>query len=127
MGIKAKLKHIKDNLMHLKAFKDQALYKKYGANIHDIDLNETIKTGITDRLMNAREMGIPYCVVFGNVIPVGTSWDPYGNGDWNPPRDYITTDDIASESNDRNLEEKNIYSFLRGEEITKEKEKGNCK
>ena len=114
---------IKDKLMNVKAIKDQVLFEKYGANIHDIDLNETIKTGIVERLMKARGMGIPYCVVFGHVVPAGTSWDPYGNGDWNPPRDYITTDDIAREDNNRELEEQNIYTFLRGEEIIKEQGK----
>ena len=98
--------------------KDEMLYKKYGRNIHDIDLKETIKTGIEDRLMQARELDVPYCVVFGSVIPTG-NWDKYGNGDWNPPRDYITTDDIATIDNDREKEKENIYSFLRGEVIEK--------
>ncbi len=112
---------IKEKLMSVNAIKDDVLYRKYGSNIHDIDLTETIQTGITDRLMNARELGVPYCVVFGNVVPGTPAWDPYGNGDWNPPRDYITTDDIATEDNDREREMQNIYTFLRGEEIIKEK------
>ena len=116
---------IKDRLMNISAIKNDVLYRKYKENIHDIDLNESIKTGITDRLMSARELGVPYCVVFGHVVPGGVSWDPYGNGDWNPPRDYITTDDIATEDNDREKEKQNIYAFLRGE--TLEKEKGRTK
>ncbi len=112
---------IKEKLMKIRAIRDDVLYRKYRGNIHDIDLTETIKTGITDRLMQARELDVPYCVVFGNVVPAGISWDPYGNGDWNPPRDYITTDDIKTENNDRQQEEQNVYAFLRGEEIKKEK------
>ena len=111
---------IKERLMKIRAIRDDVLYKKYRGNIHDVDLTETVKTGITDRLMQARELDIPYCVVFGGVIPAGISWDPYGNGDWNPPREYITTDDIATEDKNREKEEQNIYAFLRGEEIKKE-------
>lgn len=111
---------IKNLLFNLKFFKDEYLYKKYRGNIHDIDLNETIKSGIEDRLMDARELGIPYCVVFGHVVPSG-NWDPYKSGKWNPPRDYIGTDDIETENNDREQEKQNIYSFLRGE--TKEEKK----
>lgn len=116
---------IKDRLMNINAIKNKVLYRKYKENIHDIDLNESIQTGITDRLMGARELGVPYCVVFGHVVPSGISWDPYGNGDWNPPRDYITTDDIATENNDREKEKQNIYTFLRGEIL--EKGKGRTK
>ena len=116
---------IKDRLMKIDSIKNDVLYRKYKDNIHDIDLNESIKSGITDRLMDARELGIPYCVVFGHILPAGTSWDPYGNGDWNPPRDYITTDDIATEDNNREKERENIYAFLRGEVL--EKEKGRSK
>ncbi len=116
---------IMDKLMVIEAVKNEVLFKKYGANIHDIDLTETIKTGIEDRLMGARELNIPYCVVFGSVIPTGTTWDRYGNGDWNPPRDYITTDDIATEDKNREQERENIYAFLRGE--LKEKKEGRNK
>ncbi len=104
-----------------KVIKDEILFRKYGPNIHDIDLTETIKTGIEDRLIGARELNIPYCVVFGGVVPGGTAWDRYGNGDWNPPRDYITTDDIATEEKDIEKERENIYSFLRGELKVEEK------
>ena len=105
---------IKERLMKIRAIRDDVLYKKYRGNIHDVDLTETVKTGITDRLMQARELDIPYCVVFGGVIPAGISWDPYGN---------ITTDDIATEDKNREKEEQNIYAFLRGEEIKKDKGK----
>ena len=121
MGLKDRLKRLKEKIMESEAVKDEIIYSKYGDNIHDIDLTETIKTGIVDRLMHARELGIPYCIVFGSTIPVNTKWDPYGNGVWNPPRDYITTDDIAEEDNDREKELQNIYTFLRGEKIIKTK------
>ena len=113
---------IMDRLMRFDAVKDEVLYSRYGGNIHDIDLTETITTGITDRLMNARELGIPYCVVFGRIVPAG-NWDKYGDGKWNPPRDYITTDDIATEDNDREKERQNVYAFLRGELKEKEEER----
>ena len=106
---------LKDRLMNFEFFKDEVLYKKYGKNIHDMGIDESIQTGIVEKLLNARELGVPYCVVFGGLTPVNTKWDPYGNGDWKPPRDYIATDDIATEDNDREQERKNIYAFLRGE------------
>ena len=109
MGIKEML------ISKSRIIRDDVLIRKYGSNIHDIDLKETIKTGIEDKLMKARELGVPYCVIFGHVVPTTPRWDPYGNGDWNPPREYITTDDIATEDNDREQEKENIYSFLRGE------------
>jgi hypothetical protein len=107
-----------------KVIKDEILFRKYGPNIHDIDLKETIKTGIEDRLIGARELNIPYCVVFGGVVPAGTGWDRYGNGDWNPPRDYITTEDIATDDNNREIERQNVFAFLRGEEVVRNSEKG---
>ena len=114
---------IKDKLMKIRAIRDNILYRKYRGNIHDVDLTESVKTGIADRLMQARELDIPYCVIFGGVIPTGTSWYPYGNGDWNPPREYITTDDIKTEDKNKEQERQNVYAFLRGEEIKKEHNK----
>lgn len=116
---------IKERIMKLEWVKNDVLVRKFGKNIHDMDFGETIKTGVEDRLMQARELNVPYCVVFGCLQPSGTSWDPYGNGDWNPPRDYITTYDIATEENDREEERQNVYAFLRGEIL--EKKKGNRK
>ena len=111
---------IRQQLERLQFFKDQMLYNKFGSNIHDIDLNETIQTGIVDRLMKARELGIPYCVVFGHTIPSSRTWDKFGDGTWNPPRDYISTEDIQTEDNDREQEIKNIYDFLRGKKLEEE-------
>ena len=111
---------IREKIDKLEFVKNQMLYRKYGSNIHDIDLNETIETGIVDRLMKARELKIPYCVVFGNVIPSGKTWDIYGDGTWNPSRDYITTDDIKTEDGDLEQERKNIYDFLRGKKLEEE-------
>ena len=103
-----------------KFIQDMWLSKHYGSNIHDLGLDETIKTGIVDKLMGARELGVDYCVVFGGVVPGGSGWDPYGDGKWNPRRkDFITTQDIAREDNDRELERQNVYAFLRGEENVK--------
>jgi hypothetical protein len=110
---------LKERLMKLDFVKDGVLSEKYGSNIHDMGLDESIETDLVERLMTARELDVPYCVVFGRVIPMGKNWDPYGNGEWNPPRDYITTEDIATEDKDLELERQNIYSFLRGEEIVK--------
>ena len=114
---------IKEKLMKIKTIRDHMLYRKYHGNIHDVDIIESVKKGIVDRLMHARELDIPYCVMIEGIIPTSTSWDPYGNGDWNPSRGYITTDDIAEEDKNREKEKQNIYAFLRGEELKKEKEK----
>ena len=103
---------IRQQLERLQFFKDQMLYNKFGSNIHDIDLNETIQTGIVDRLMKARELGIPYCVVFGHTIPSSRTWDKFGDG--------ISTEDIQTEDNDREQELKNIYDFLRGKKLEEE-------
>ena len=110
---------IREKLEKIQFIKDEILYRKYGKNIHDIDLTETIETGIVDRLMKARELNVPYCVVFGNVVPSG-NWDKYGDGTWNPPRDYVTTDDIKTEDRDFEQERKNIYDFLRGKKLEEE-------
>ena len=99
--------------------KDIIISKKYGNNIHDLGLDESIESGIEKKLLLARELGVPYCVVFGGVIPIEKSWDRYGNGEWNPPRDYIGTEDIATFENDRELERQNIYAFLRGDTIVR--------
>jgi hypothetical protein len=118
MGLSDKLKNLKEKMMKYESVKNDVLVGKYGKNIYDIELTDTIKTGVADKLMQARELGIPFCVIFGHVVP-GGKWDPYENGTWNPPRDYITTEDIATEDNDRDKERQNIYAFLRGEEIIK--------
>jgi hypothetical protein len=112
---------LKDKLMKFDFVKDSVLSEKYGSNIHDMGLDENIEKDLVGRLMTAREVDIPYCVVFGGIIPMGKNWDPYGNGEWNPSRDYITTEDIATEDKDLELERQNIYAFLRGEEIVKDK------
>ena len=110
---------LSDKLMNINFVKNSVLSGRYGNNIHDLGLNENIETCIVQKLMTARELDIPYCVVFGRVMPMSKTWDPYGNGEWNPPRDYITTDDIATEDKDMELERQNIYAFLRGEQIVK--------
>ena len=120
MSLKDKLKAIKETLMKSETIKNDVLVNKYGKNIYDISLTDTIKTGVADKLMQARELDVPFCVIFGAVVP-GGKWDPYEGGDWNPPRDYITTEDIATDNNDREQEMQNIYAFLRGEEPIKEK------
>ena len=111
---------LRQRLEKFRIIKDQMLYKRFGNNIHDIDLNETIQTGVVDRLMHARELNVPYCVVFGSVVPSVKTWDKFGDGTWNPPRDYITTEDIKTEDNDREQELKNIYDFLRGKKLEEE-------
>ena len=116
---------IKEKLMGINFFKDEKLYKKYGDNVYDMGMEDTIEKGIVEKLMNARDLDIPYCVVFGSLTPMGTRWDPYGNGEWHPPRDYIATDDIATEDNNREQERQNVYAFLRGE--VKAKEEGRHK
>ena len=90
---------------------------EYGINMHGIDYNETIRSGIVEPLMQARNEGRRFCVEFGYVIPSSKDWDIFGDGEWNPSRRYITTDDIATPDNDREQEEKNIYDFLRGKKM----------
>jgi hypothetical protein len=111
---------IVDKIKALQFVKDEILYRKFGNNIHDIDLNETIQTGVVDRLMKARELGIDYCVVVGGVVPSTKTWDKFGDGTWNPPRDYISTEDIATADRDPEQELKNIYDFLRGKKLEEE-------
>ena len=112
---------ITEKMIQLKFLRDYMLVKKYGHNIHDLDLTETIQTGVVDKLMMARELGIDYAVVLENVVPLGKNWDKYGDGTWQPKRAYIATDDIQTPDNDRMQEEKNIYDFLRGKTIEKSK------
>ena len=110
MGIKKKLEGIR-------FIKNYLIEKEFGDNIHDMGLNESIESGIVERLLNARKINIDYCVVFGNIVPMNSNWDKYGNGTWNPSRDYITTNDIKTPDNDLEQEKKNIYAFLRGESL----------
>jgi len=108
-----------DKLRESHFMQDSYLVREFGSNIHDIDLRESIKEGIVDKLLKARELDIKYAVVFGYVIPSGRSWDPYGDGEWNPKRTYITTEDIKDKDNDREKERQNIYDFLRGKKAEK--------
>lgn len=102
--------------MRNSTIRDMYLYDKYKGNIYDLDLRDSIQAGIIDKLMYARKLGISFCVMLGGV-PL-YDWDIFEHAKWNPIRDYITTDDI--ETPDHNEEElKNIYRFLRGEEIEK--------
>lgn len=110
---------IKEKIMELEFVRDYILVSKFGKNIHDVDLTESVKTGIADRLLMARELGIEYAVVIKGIVPISVSWDRYGDGTWNPKRSYISTEDIKTEDNNREQEEKNIYDFLRGKEASK--------
>jgi hypothetical protein len=114
----------KDRVMNVKPVKDFVLSNNYGSNIYDMDYRDGIQKGIVDKLMKARDLGVRYCVVFGRYIPSNSAWDPYVGGNWNPIRDYITTEDIATEDNNREQEIQNIYAFLRGETIEKQQGRG---
>ena len=91
----------------------------YGINMHGLEYGDTVRTGVVEPLLNARSEGRRFCVELG-MVPGGREWDIYGDGEWNPPRPYITTDDIATPDNDREQEERNIYDFLRGKKMEKE-------
>ena len=110
---------IKEKIMELEFIRNCILVNKYGKNIHDVDIWETVQTGIVNRLLIARALEIDYAVIISGVIPSGRSWDKYGDGTWNPKRTYISTDDIKTSDNDKEQEERNIYDFLRGKEIAK--------
>lgn len=97
---------IRKQIEELEFIKNDILVKRFGNNIHDLDLTETVETGIVNRLLNARELGIDYAVVIGGVASATIS---------NPLRSVITTYDIATVNNDREQERKNIYAFLRGD------------
>lgn len=116
---------IRERIEKLEWIENSILVRKFGSNIHDIDLGETIETGVVNRLMGARELGVDYAVVVRGVIAV--SWDKYGDRRWNPLRGVITTFDIATDDNDREQEEKNIYAFLAGDQDTIEKCKNGVK
>lgn len=105
---------IKEKIMELKCVRDYILVSKFGNNIHDVDLLESIQTGVVNRLLIARELGIDYAVVVEGIVPMSKIWDKYGDGTWNPNRSYISTEDIKTEDNNREQEERNIYDFLRG-------------
>ena len=100
---------------------NEKIEKIYGNNIHDFGFGETVEDGIVNPLLDAREKGEKYCVILGQMVPEERIWDPTGNNDWNPLREYITTEDIASDS--RESEKNNIYAFLRGQEKDKNRVK----
>ncbi len=108
---------IKEILMKNRTIRDMYLYDKYRGNIYDLDLRDSIQAGIIDKLMYARKLGIPFCVMLGGV-PL-YDWDIFEHAEWNPVRDYITTDDIETTDHNEEEELKNIYRFLRGEEKEK--------
>ena len=60
---------IKEKIMELEFVRNYILVSKFGNNIHDVDLLESIQTGIVNRLLIARELGIDYAVVIKGVIP----------------------------------------------------------
>lgn len=114
---------LKEKIREIGFIQDAYLIREFGSsNIHDMDLRDTIEEGVVKRLLKARELGVKYAVVLGNVIPISKSWDPYGDGEWNPVRKYITTEDIKDPNNDREREKQNIYDFLRGKKAEKKKE-----
>ncbi len=114
MGLKDKFYTLRNAIKDMEGVKNYALVREYGENIHDVDLREGIQKGVVDRLLNARELGIKYAVVLDGIAPLGSSWDKYGDGTWNPKKGVITTEDIRTPNNDRAQEEKNIYDFLSG-------------
>jgi len=102
-----------DKMKNSLILQNEQLEKVYGNNIHDYEFGETVEEGIVNPLLDAREKDEKYCVVLGTKVPEERFWDPTGNNDWNPVREYITTEDIAS--NSREDEKNNIYNFLRGQ------------
>lgn len=114
---------LKDKLREISFIQDAYLLREFGAsNIHDMDLRESIEEGVVKRLLQARELGVKYVVVLGNVIPISKTWDKFGDGEWNPKRQYISTEDIKDPENDREKERQNIYDFLRGKKTEKKQE-----
>lgn len=110
------MSRIREKIEKLEFIENVLLVEKFGDNIYDFDLTDTFQTGVVDRLMKARELGIPYAVILKGIV-AGPGWDKYGNGAWHPlRRGIITTYDIATPDNDREQEEKNIYAFVRGEQ-----------
>ena len=83
----------------------------YGLDMHGVDLNEGVEKGIVEPLMKARREGRRYCVDFGRTVPT-YKWDKYGDGTWNPPRNYIMTSDIATPDNDFEQERERFMIFL---------------
>lgn len=102
-----------DKMKNSLILQNEQLEKVYGNNIHDYEFGETVEEGIVNPLLDVREKDEKYCVVLGTKVPEERFWDPTGNNDWNPVREYITTEDIAS--NSREDEKNNIYNFLRGQ------------
>ena len=61
---------IKEKIMELRFVRDYILVSKFGNNIHDVDLLESIQTGVVNRLLIARELGIDYAVVVEGIVPM---------------------------------------------------------
>lgn len=49
-----------DKIKQLEIVRNYILERKYGINIHNVDLNESIQSGIVDKLLNARDANIKY-------------------------------------------------------------------
>ncbi len=71
-----------DKIKQLEIVRNYILERKYRINIHNVDLNESIQSGIVDKLLNARSTNIKYAVILDGVCPLGKSWDKYGDGSW---------------------------------------------
>ncbi len=111
---------LKDKLLKNRSIREYHLARKYGPNnIHTVDLGESIKEGVEDRLLGARKINVGYVVDIEGIVPYGKGWDPYGDGTWNPVREFITTDDIKTKDKDLGVERQRIYDFLRGKPAVK--------
>lgn len=71
-----------DKIKQLEIVRNYILERKYRINIHNVDLNESIQSGIVDKLLNARSTNINYAVILDGVCHLGKSWDKYGDGSW---------------------------------------------
>lgn len=115
-------KRLGDILLRNEIIRDDYLYLKYGNNIYDLNLTDTIEKGIVEKLMGARILGIKYCVVYHGIV---MSRHPHPYSPY-----FISTDDIQitkralTEDDDeiKKIEKANIYWFLQGKVPVKSKE-----
>lgn len=97
---------IREKIEKISGIENSILVRRFGTNIHDLDLRDSLEDGVVNKLIGARKMKIPYAVVIRGIASSKMK---------NPLREVITTYDIETENEDYEQEEKNIYAFLKGD------------
>lgn len=115
-------KRLGDFLLGIPWIRDQYIYEVFRGNTYDIGLDCSFEDDFVKRLIQARKLGIKYCVIYGGVVFLNYPHplSPY----------FISTEDIKiteerlseDDKETQAIEIANIYWFMQGKEPVKSKE-----